>query len=158
MGTVQGKRTVFSTHLCIGGQQWLTQSQPRCFQSEAQRQPCCLHLWSAPAHLPLSRPFCWSRTYLQRSLQEEMSQDESFMLDISGYIRERLQKYSLRESQENVQCSLFVWSTDLHWMRFAAWGMKTTTNIVVGESLMARLGLIAFQLTCSRPQQQQLHQ
>jgi len=41
MGIVQGKRTVFSTRLCIGGQQWPTQSQPRRFQSGAQRQPCC---------------------------------------------------------------------------------------------------------------------
>ena len=31
MGTVQGERTVFSTHLCKGGQQWPTQSQPRRF-------------------------------------------------------------------------------------------------------------------------------
>ena len=31
--------------------------------------------------LPLSRPFCWSITYLQRSLQEVMSQDEILMLD-----------------------------------------------------------------------------
>ena len=44
MGAVQGKRTVFSTRLCIGGQQWPTQSQPRHFQSRAQRQP----LLSAP--------------------------------------------------------------------------------------------------------------
>ena len=40
MGAAQGKRTVFSTHLCIGGQQWSTQSQPRHFQSGAQRRPC----------------------------------------------------------------------------------------------------------------------
>ena len=87
MGTVQGGRTVFSTRLCIGGQQWPTQSQPRYFQSRAQRQPCCLHPSDAPTHLPLSRHFCWSRTYLQRSLQEVTSQDESFMLDTSDYIR-----------------------------------------------------------------------
>ena len=94
MGAVQGKRTVFSTRLCIGGQQWPTQSQPRCFQSGAQRWPCCLHPSGAPTHLPLSRPFCWSRTYLQRSLQEVMSQDESFMPDISGYIRERVKMHA----------------------------------------------------------------
>ena len=29
-------------------------------------------------------------THLQRSLQEVTSQEESFMLDISGYIRERV--------------------------------------------------------------------
>ena len=68
VGTVQGKRTVFSTHSCIGGQQWPTQSQPRCFQSKAQRRPCCLHPSGAPTHLPLSRPFCWSRTYLQKAI------------------------------------------------------------------------------------------
>ena len=90
MGAVQGKRTVFSTCLCIGGQQWPTQSQPRHFQSGAQRRPCCLHPLGAPTHLPLSRPFCWSRTYLQRSLQEVMSQDESFIPDISSYIWERV--------------------------------------------------------------------
>jgi len=49
--------------LCIGGQQWPTQSQPRHFQSGAQRQPCCLHPSGAPTHLPLSRPFCCRRTY-----------------------------------------------------------------------------------------------
>ena len=31
MGAVQGERTVFSTSSCIGGQQWLTLSQPRHF-------------------------------------------------------------------------------------------------------------------------------
>ena len=54
MGAVQGKRTVFSSCLCIGGQQWPTQSQPRCFQSKAQRRPCCLHPSGAPTHLLLS--------------------------------------------------------------------------------------------------------
>ena len=36
MGAVQGmrKRTVFTTRLCIGGQQWPTQSQPRRLQSK----------------------------------------------------------------------------------------------------------------------------
>jgi len=58
MGAVQGKRTVFSTHLCIGGQQSPTHSRPRHFQSGAQRQPCGLHPSGAPTHLPLSRPFC----------------------------------------------------------------------------------------------------
>ena len=90
MGAVQGKRTVFSTHLYIGGQQWPTQSQPRHFQSGAQRRLCCLHPSGAPTHLHLSCPFCWSRTNLWRSLQEVMSQDEIFMSDISGYIRERV--------------------------------------------------------------------
>jgi len=52
MGAMQGKRTVFSTRLCIGGQQWPTQSRPRHFQSRAQRQPCCLHPSDAPTHLP----------------------------------------------------------------------------------------------------------
>ena len=36
-------------------------------------QPCCLHPLGAPTHLPLSRPFCWSRTYLQRTLPEVTS-------------------------------------------------------------------------------------
>jgi len=39
--------------------------------------------------LPLSHPFCWSRTYLQRSLQEVTSQDEIFMPDMSNYIWEK---------------------------------------------------------------------
>ena len=52
MGAVQGKRTVLSTRLCIGGQQWPTQSQPRCFQSGAQRRPCCLHPSGASTHHP----------------------------------------------------------------------------------------------------------
>ena len=90
MGAVQGERTDFSTCLCIGGQQWPTQSQPRCFQSGAQRRPCYLHHSGVPTHLPLSCPFCWSRTYLQRSLQKVTSQDESFMPDISGYVWERV--------------------------------------------------------------------
>ena len=55
----------FSTH------SWLT-----------QRRPCCLHPSGTPTHLSLSRPFCWSRTYLQRLLQEVTSQDESFMADM----------------------------------------------------------------------------
>ena len=58
MGAVQGKRTVFSTRLCIGGQQWPTQSQPRHFQSGAQRRPCCRHPLGAPTHLPLSPVYC----------------------------------------------------------------------------------------------------
>jgi len=125
MGAVQDKRTVFSTrlriggqqwptqsqprhfqngaqrqpcclhpsgasHLCIGGQQWSTQSQPRHFQSGAQRQPCCLHPSGAATHLPLSRPFCCCESYLVKSLQEVTSEKESFMTDISGYIRERV--------------------------------------------------------------------
>ena len=97
MGTVQGKRTVFSTCLCIGGQQWPTQSQPRHFQSGAQTQPCCLHPSGAPTHLPLSRPFCCCRTYLVKSFQEVTSQEESFIPDISGYIWERV-KSSIRYS------------------------------------------------------------
>ena len=90
MGAMQGKRTVFSTCSCMRGQQWPTQRQPRCFQSRAQRRPCCLHSSGEPTHLPLSRPFCCHRTYLQMSLQEVTSQDESFMPDISGYIWERV--------------------------------------------------------------------
>jgi len=31
IGTMRGEKTVFSTHLCIEGQQWPTWSQPRCF-------------------------------------------------------------------------------------------------------------------------------
>jgi len=89
MGAVQGKRTVFLTCLCIGGQQWPTQSQPRHFQSGAQRQPCSS---GAPTHLPLPRPFCCHRTYLVKSLQEVTSEEESFMPDISGYIRERVKQ------------------------------------------------------------------
>ena len=85
MGTVQGKRTVFLTRLCIGGQQWPTQSQPRRFQSGAQRRPCCLHPSGGPTHLPLSHPFCWSRTYLVKSLQEVTSQAESCMTPICVY-------------------------------------------------------------------------
>ena len=42
----------------------------------AHPEPCCLHPLGAPTHLPLSCPFCWSRTYRQRSLQEVTSQDE----------------------------------------------------------------------------------
>jgi len=33
----------------------------------AQMWPCCLHSLDALTHLSLSRPFCWSRTYLQRT-------------------------------------------------------------------------------------------
>ena len=61
MGTVQGKRTIFSTHLCIGGQQWPTQSQPRHFQSRAQKRPFCLHPLGAPTHLPSVLPFLLSQ-------------------------------------------------------------------------------------------------
>ena len=104
MGAVQGKRTVFSTCLCIGGQQWPTQSQQRHFQSGAQRQPCCLHPSGAPTHLPLLRLFCCGRTYLLRSLQEVTSQDESFMPDISGYIRERVN--CLEQYCMNSHCGL----------------------------------------------------
>ena len=63
MGAVQGKRTVFSTRLCIGGQQWPTPSQPRHFQSEAQRQPCCLHPSGAPTHLPDAVKHCTVNQY-----------------------------------------------------------------------------------------------
>ena len=41
---------------------------------------------------PLSAPFCWSRTHLQRSLT---SQHERFMPDISGYIQERVNAFSV---------------------------------------------------------------
>ena len=80
MGTVQGKRTVFSTHLCMGGQQWPTQSQPRHFQSGALRQSCCLHPSGAPTTSPC----------LVKSLQEVTSQRGKFQPDISGYFRERV--------------------------------------------------------------------
>ena len=90
MGTVQGERTVLSTCLWIGGQQLPTQSLPKHFYSWAQRRPCFLHPLGAPTHLPLSYPFCWSKTHFQRSLQEVTSQNEIFMLGISGYIQERV--------------------------------------------------------------------
>jgi len=95
MGAMQGERTVFSTRLCIGGQQWPIQSKPRCFQNGAQRRPWWLHPSGAPTHFPLSHPFCWSGTYCQRSLQEGKLQDESFTLDISGYVRVRVNIGSL---------------------------------------------------------------
>ena len=61
----------------------MAHSEPtKAFQSRAQRQPCCL---PCPALYAVAR-----RTYLVRSLQEVTSQEESFMLDISGYIRERV--------------------------------------------------------------------
>jgi len=63
MGVQQSERTVFSTRLCIGGRKRPTQCQPRCFQSWAQRQPCCLHLSGAP----LVPPFLLM-SYLQRTL------------------------------------------------------------------------------------------
>ena len=44
MGAMQGKRTVFSTRLCIGGQQWPTQNQPRHFQSRAHHAVCTLQV------------------------------------------------------------------------------------------------------------------
>ena len=66
------------------------QSQTRCFQNGAQKRPCCLHPLGAPTLLPLFHPFCWSRTYLQKTLQEVTSRDESFMPDISSYISERV--------------------------------------------------------------------
>ena len=43
------------------------------FYSRGQTRPCCLHPLSTVTHLPLSRPFCWSRTYLQRTLLEVTS-------------------------------------------------------------------------------------
>ena len=96
---------IFSTRLCIGGQRWPTQSQPRHFRSGAQRQPRYLHPLGAPTHLPLSRPFCCRRTYLVRSLQEVTSQEEIFMPDISGYIRERVKSiYMLRSMTYQVTC------------------------------------------------------
>jgi len=54
MGAVQGKRTVFSTRLCIGGQQWPTQSQPRRFQSGAQRghAVCTLRVYPPTSPYP----------------------------------------------------------------------------------------------------------
>ena len=55
-----------------------------------KQSPETAMLSGAPTHLPLSHPFCLSRTYLQRSLQEVTSQDKSFMPDISSYIRERV--------------------------------------------------------------------
>ena len=51
---LQGERSVFSAHLCI--------------------RQC------APTHFSLSHSFCSCRTYLQRTLQEVTSQDESCML------------------------------------------------------------------------------
>ena len=78
MGAVQGKRTVFSTRSCIGGQQWPTQSQPGHFQSEAQRWPCS----PTSPYLTLSAE--------AEPITELTSQDESFMPDISGYIHERV--------------------------------------------------------------------
>ena len=37
-------------------------------------------LFGCTHHLPLSHPFCWSRTYLQRSLQEVTSKDDPLCL------------------------------------------------------------------------------
>jgi len=48
----KAEKTVFSTCLCIGGQHAV--SQPRHFESWAQRQPCCLHHLGAPTYLALS--------------------------------------------------------------------------------------------------------
>jgi len=45
------------------------------------------HYWMnyfAPHHLPLSHPFCWSRTYLQKVIAGSDVKDESVMPDISG--------------------------------------------------------------------------
>ena len=55
----------------------------------------CLHPSGVPTHLPLSRPFCCPRTYLVKSLQEVTSQEESFVPDISGYIRERVKEANI---------------------------------------------------------------
>ena len=74
MGTVQSKRTVFSTRLCIGGSGPL-----RANQGVSKVEPRYSHavctLWVHQHTPPQSRPFCWSRTYLQTSLQEVTSQE-----------------------------------------------------------------------------------
>ena len=55
------------------GQKWPSQCQPSRFSRRAQMRPCCLHPSGTPTHLPLLRPLCWSRTYLQRALPEVTS-------------------------------------------------------------------------------------
>jgi len=68
---------------------------PRANQGIFKAEPrdnhavCTLQVHPGPTHLPLSHPFCWSRTYLQGTLQEVTSQDEVFMPDISSYPREK---------------------------------------------------------------------
>jgi len=63
MGAVQGKRTVFSTHLCIGGQQ--CQSQPRHFQAEPRdsHAVCTLRVHPptspSPALSAVAEPISW---------------------------------------------------------------------------------------------------
>ena len=102
MGTMQGKRTVFSTRLCIEDSSGPLRANQGIFKAEPRDSHAVCTLWVHPHPPPPIPPFLLSRTYLQRSLHEVMSRDESFMLDISGYIRERvnlrymenIQKYS----------------------------------------------------------------
>jgi len=44
---------------------------PRCFYKWAQTWPCCLQHLGAPTHLPLSRPYCWSKAYLQKDISHD---------------------------------------------------------------------------------------
>ena len=82
---------------------------------------------SAPfgCHPPLPiRPFCWSRTYLQRSLQEVTSQDESFMPDISGYIQESVKQHYLVDANPGVYGQSHYY-TGICCM-YACWSTKST--------------------------------
>ena len=99
MGTMQGKRTVFSTRLCIEDSSGPLRANQGIFKAEPRDSHAVCTLWVHPHPPPPIPPFLLSRTYLQRSLHEVMSRDESFMLDISGYFRERVKRVRMNISQ-----------------------------------------------------------
>ena len=87
-----GKRTVFSTHSRIGGHQWPTQSQPRCFQSGAQRRPCCLSAPFGYTHPPPPiLPFLLKQNLSPKvTAESDITRWKFHAGYISGYVWERV--------------------------------------------------------------------
>ena len=98
---------------------------------------------SAPVtHLPLSHPFCWSRTYLQRSLQEVTSQDEIFMSYISSYIWESVNKFNGCRSVHiySLTCNKGdasdVWQSGKGWKQLEQRSRPLYTNSFIVHSIV----------------------
>jgi len=71
---------------------------------------------SAPfgcTHLPLSHPFCWSKTYLQITLHQVTSPDVSLMLDVASYIWERVNEHYSSTSCYQTNFLSCLWQTVL---------------------------------------------
>jgi len=91
MGAVQGDRTVFLTHSCIGGRTAVAHPEPTKVFLKLSPEMAML---SAPFRCTHPSPpiphFLLKQNHLQRALQEVTSRDESFMPDTSSYIWERV--------------------------------------------------------------------